>query len=143
MASGHVNRTNRPNTWLHRPSLPREDSLPCLPGAVHTWPLAGDTRTCRPASGHSARPRAKYGTSGGAAPAGTVFEKIDTGSSEWPVGYFYEDAVSLFAARKAERRVRDCSPPLNAGTRMEGRDSSISQLRLDDARRICAPRAVR
>jgi hypothetical protein len=21
MASGHVNRTNRPNTWLHRPSL--------------------------------------------------------------------------------------------------------------------------
>jgi hypothetical protein len=21
MASGHVNRTNRPNTWLHRPTL--------------------------------------------------------------------------------------------------------------------------
>jgi hypothetical protein len=36
MASGHVNRTNRPNTWLHRPSLRREDS-PCQPGAVHTW----------------------------------------------------------------------------------------------------------
>src|SRR5438067_50886 len=28
MASGHVNRTNRPNTWLHRPSLRREKS-PC------------------------------------------------------------------------------------------------------------------
>jgi hypothetical protein len=36
MASGHVNRTQRPNTWLHRPSLRREDS-PCQLGAVHTW----------------------------------------------------------------------------------------------------------
>src|SRR5262252_3210437 len=36
MASGHVNRANRPNTWLHRPSLQREDS-PCQLGAVHTW----------------------------------------------------------------------------------------------------------
>jgi hypothetical protein len=24
MASGHVNRTNRPNTWLHRPTCKRE-----------------------------------------------------------------------------------------------------------------------
>jgi hypothetical protein len=31
-----VNRTNRPNTWLHRPSLRRDDSS-CQPGAVHTW----------------------------------------------------------------------------------------------------------
>jgi len=36
MASGHVNRANRPNTWLLRPILRREDS-PCQPGAVHTW----------------------------------------------------------------------------------------------------------
>jgi len=36
MASGRVNRTDRPNTWLHRPSLQREDS-PCQLGAVHTW----------------------------------------------------------------------------------------------------------
>jgi len=43
MASGHVNRTQRPNTWLHRPSLRRENS-PCQLGAVHTWPLA----TCCP-----------------------------------------------------------------------------------------------
>ena len=29
MASGHVNRANRPNTWLHRPATRREDfSLP-------------------------------------------------------------------------------------------------------------------
>ena len=41
MASGHVNRTQRPNTWLHRPSLRREAS-PCQPGAVHTWPTATD-----------------------------------------------------------------------------------------------------
>jgi hypothetical protein len=39
MASGHVNRANRPNTWLLRPMLRREDSS-CQPGAVHTWPLA-------------------------------------------------------------------------------------------------------
>ena len=39
MASGHVNRANRPNTWLHRPTLQRDDSS-CQPGAVHTWPLA-------------------------------------------------------------------------------------------------------
>src|SRR5262245_44215931 len=36
MASGHVNRTNRPNTWLHRPACGSEES-PCQPGAVHTW----------------------------------------------------------------------------------------------------------
>ena len=30
------NRTNRPNTWLHRPATRREDS-PCQLGAVHTW----------------------------------------------------------------------------------------------------------
>ena len=39
MASGHVNRINRPNTWLHRPMLRRE-VLTCQPGAVHTWHLA-------------------------------------------------------------------------------------------------------
>jgi hypothetical protein len=36
MASGHVNRTQRPNTWLLRPGLRREES-PCQRGAVHTW----------------------------------------------------------------------------------------------------------
>jgi hypothetical protein len=44
MASGHVNRINRPNTWLHRPSLLREDSS-CQLGAVHTWHLA-DIERC-------------------------------------------------------------------------------------------------
>jgi hypothetical protein len=38
MASGHVNRTNRPNTWLHRPACKREEK-PCQLGAVHTWPI--------------------------------------------------------------------------------------------------------
>src|SRR3989337_3120867 len=35
MASGHADRINRPNTWLHRPTLRRE-VLTCQPGAVHT-----------------------------------------------------------------------------------------------------------
>ena len=43
MASGHVNRINRPNTWLHRPSLLREDSS-CQLGAVHTWHIADMSR---------------------------------------------------------------------------------------------------
>jgi hypothetical protein len=47
MASGHVNRANRPNTWLLRPSLLREE-IPCQPGAVHTWPkAAADILTAR------------------------------------------------------------------------------------------------
>jgi hypothetical protein len=41
-ASGHVNRANRPNTWLHRLRLQREDS-PCQLGAVHTWHKADIT----------------------------------------------------------------------------------------------------
>jgi len=36
MASGHASRINRPNTWLFRPELRREES-PCQHGAVHTW----------------------------------------------------------------------------------------------------------
>jgi hypothetical protein len=44
MASGHVYRANRPNTWLLRPILQREDSS-CRPGAVHTWPK-GDMPWC-------------------------------------------------------------------------------------------------
>jgi hypothetical protein len=36
MASGHANRANRPNTWLHRPATRRE-VFTCQPGAVHTW----------------------------------------------------------------------------------------------------------
>jgi len=36
MASGHANRANSPNTWLHRPATRRE-VLTCQPGAVHTW----------------------------------------------------------------------------------------------------------
>jgi len=35
MASGHVNRIQRPNTRLQRPTLRREES-PCQLGAVHT-----------------------------------------------------------------------------------------------------------
>ena len=44
MASGHVNRTQRPNTWLHRPTCVREES-PCQLGAVHTWHFSRISRT--------------------------------------------------------------------------------------------------
>jgi hypothetical protein len=58
MASGHVNRTNRPNTWLHRPACGREES-PCQPGAVHTWHISDIARQqvevrFRCKSGHAA-----------------------------------------------------------------------------------------
>jgi hypothetical protein len=39
MASGHVNRIKRPNTWLHRPMLQNREESSCQTGAVHTWPL--------------------------------------------------------------------------------------------------------
>jgi hypothetical protein len=50
MASGHVNRANRPNTWPLRPTLQSEDSS-CQPGAVHTWPIATDMHVRRHVSG--------------------------------------------------------------------------------------------
>ena len=40
MASGHVNRIKRPNTWLHRPMLQNREESSCQTGAVHTWHLA-------------------------------------------------------------------------------------------------------
>jgi len=55
MASGHVNRANRPNTWPHRPSCNRAEN-PCQQGAVHTWHIpellrAGRTDRLRLKSG--------------------------------------------------------------------------------------------
>jgi hypothetical protein len=38
MASGHANRANRPNTWLHPPATRRKVPT-CRPGAVHTWQI--------------------------------------------------------------------------------------------------------
>src|SRR5882672_11122162 len=40
MASGHVNRIKRPNTWLHRPMLQNREESSCQTGAVHTWHLS-------------------------------------------------------------------------------------------------------
>jgi hypothetical protein len=42
MASGHVNRINRPNTWLHRPILQNvkkvlANSEPSTHGTKRTW----------------------------------------------------------------------------------------------------------
>ena len=45
MASGPVRRANRPNTWLHRPAM-RRDDFPCQLGAVHTWHFS-DIRAAR------------------------------------------------------------------------------------------------
>ena len=39
MASGHVNRIKRPNTWLQRPMLQNREESSCQTGAVHTWHL--------------------------------------------------------------------------------------------------------
>ena len=60
MASGHVNRTQRPNTWLHQLTLQREN-FACQLGAVHTWHKAdiglsrGHVRFT-PNSGHCSAP---------------------------------------------------------------------------------------
>ena len=39
MASGHVNRIKRPNTWLQRPMLQNREESSCQTGAVHTWQI--------------------------------------------------------------------------------------------------------
>jgi hypothetical protein len=45
MASGHVNRTKRPNTWLHRPTLQNVKKALANPEpSTH-----GTFETCRPA----------------------------------------------------------------------------------------------
>ena len=40
MASGHAYRTNRSNTWPHRPGSAEHQINPCQRGAVHTWRIA-------------------------------------------------------------------------------------------------------
>ena len=57
MASGHVNRANRPNTWLRRPALQREET-PCQPGSRHFCDLARSESEGRfqPGSGCRRRP---------------------------------------------------------------------------------------
>ena len=44
MASGHVNRIKRPNTWLHRPMLQNVKKAlanpePSTHGTFRTWPV--------------------------------------------------------------------------------------------------------
>ena len=61
MASGHVNRSNRPNTWRHRPATRRED-FPCQPepsthGTDRLFqPVAKDFRCWRLTDGAGAVP---------------------------------------------------------------------------------------
>ena len=50
MASGHVNRTKRPNTWLHRPMLQDVKKSSCQPGRTRRCLLLRVKRT----SGRSA-----------------------------------------------------------------------------------------
>ena len=60
MASGHVNRINRPNTWLLRLDVRRAES-PCQRGAVHTCERlrmpAMTTARHTPTAGVRKRPR--------------------------------------------------------------------------------------
>jgi hypothetical protein len=42
MASGHVNRVKRPNTWLHRPMLQNVKKLLLTRSRPHINSLSGD-----------------------------------------------------------------------------------------------------
>ena len=44
MASGHAYRTNRSNTWPHRPGSAERQINPCQRGAVHTWRISDGAR---------------------------------------------------------------------------------------------------
>src|SRR6266850_5839265 len=65
MASGHVNRIKRPNTWLHRPMLQNREESSCQTGAVHTWHFSDLPRcpTCGPqcATERTSKPVVQWG----------------------------------------------------------------------------------
>ena len=64
MASGHVNRTNRPNTWLHRPSLrvtiPLANPEPSTHGTSRHFAATQQLRSLSERSGHSHLPNRIY-----------------------------------------------------------------------------------
>ena len=45
-ASGHVHRSNRPNTRLHPTTAPQHQINPCNAGAIHTGHSTGNVRDC-------------------------------------------------------------------------------------------------
>jgi hypothetical protein len=92
MASGHANRANRPNTWLHRPATRRE-VLTCQPGAVHTWHKAAILSPRAEPRLHSVSPRPSEGgvlmrrreAGRGAEPAGLVAPRHSGGIALRPI----------------------------------------------------------
>jgi len=61
MASGHVNRTERPNTWLHRPMLQNvkkalANTEPSTHGTTRTWRDVRVTSAMRSKDGVIGRP---------------------------------------------------------------------------------------
>jgi hypothetical protein len=62
MASGHVNRTKRPNTWLHRPMLQREKAL------ANSEPSTHGTRLTSPSDKSASGETADNKCSGRACP---------------------------------------------------------------------------
>jgi hypothetical protein len=75
MASGHVNGANRPNTWLHRPTL-RRDDCSCQPGAVHTWPLTDSARDRNDVRSWPNSGRLETGLGGGCLKAADLHQRL-------------------------------------------------------------------
>ena len=97
MASGLVNRANRPNTWLHRPALQREETLANSEPSTH-----GTPRNNQSASRRSAR-RGQADASVKAASAGDARN----------MAYPRRSCRGARAGRgigAGDRRDRDCHP---------------------------------
>ena len=78
MASGHVNRTKRPNTWLHRPTLQNVKKALANPEpSTH-----GTKRTCRALSDHAR----SLGQTGSGRPEAEPTTVLIAETSDWPAG---------------------------------------------------------
>src|SRR5215467_5350328 len=96
MASGHINRANRPNTWLHRPAANVKKSL-ANSGAVHTWHKADIPRCLLFVRFRGGADRHR----GVASPASAVDDP-------------YSD-ISAFLLRCTSRTLRTCCKPRSLG----------------------------
>src|SRR5262249_7632272 len=100
MASGHVNRANRPNTWLHRPATRREILLANPEPSTH-----GTKRTCRHVpsmSAFAAKADIKQSThpNPGGLPGRVtpIVPRIWDGSSGWSLALHLNRCVSAINA---------------------------------------------
>ena len=98
MASGHANRANRPNTWLHRPAKRREESS-CQPGVRRSY-----VRLDLPSVRRQGRPKDCSTSSSNPMMEGPC---ADSEEKHEPVSDIHTVAVDSLIALDPERPIRE------------------------------------